>query len=1056
MQRDGHHASGTAAADGILTVDEDGTITMANPAAAGLFGYQPDELAGRPLPELLPALASDRFADRLTPYVPAAATVLQGRRRDGTALTVEVLAGQTQLGDRRFFTLLLRDRALPAGRGDDAYLLDALMEFLPDNIYFKDAASRFIRISRAMAKRFGLTDPADVVGKTDADFFTPEHARQALADEQGILRGGEPLIGEEERETWPDGRETWVSTTKTALRDHDGGVVGTFGISRDITDRKRAEAALRDSEALYHSLVESLPLSVFRKDLDGRFTFGNHLFCQALGITPSQLVGRTDRDFFPSHLAEKYRADDRTVIEEGTAVEAVEEHQDPGGQTRFVQVIKTPVHDARGEVVGTQGIFWDVTDRLRAQEELNRAKEAAEAASQAKSEFLANISHEIRTPMNGILGMTELALDTDLTPEQREYLGMVKASAEVLLCTLNDILDFSHIEAGRLSLEHVPFGLREGLGDTMKALAARAHRKGLELACHVAPDAPDDLVGDPVRLRQVVVNLVGNAIKFTEHGEVVVRVEKAEEEPGAVVLHIAVRDTGIGISAEKQHLVFAPFVQADGSTTRRYSGTGLGLAIAERLVGLMGGRVWLESAAGLGSTFHFTARFALRGAAPFAVDLDGLAVLVVDDNATNRRILEELTAEWHLRPVGATGGAEALAELRRAAAAGQPYRLVLLDALMPGMDGFAVAREVAADAALRGTAVVMLSSTNGRPAGPADAPVAACLMKPVKPSELLDAIRSVLGGAVAVPVQPQPAPGGAAGPARSLHVLLAEDDAVSRKLVLRLLQKQGHLVSVAENGRAAVEALERGNFDLVLMDVQMPELSGLEATAEIRRRERATGGHVPVIAMTADALQGDREQCLASGMDGYVSKPIQAAELYQAIDGALAVSAAGAPQSDELDLTAALQGVGGDRGLLRELAVEFLQSWPERVAELRQSAASGDTRGLVRLAQMVRAAAAQVGARAAAAAAERLEGLGRGGTLAGAADACAALEERLRRVGPMLRQVAGIGGEGPGAGDSRPRGGPAPDHGPEHGIDGVAHGGAAPCEPPGRKPPSGG
>ncbi len=1038
MQPHGRYASGTGAAEGILTVDEQGVITTLNDAATQLFGYAPHELIGQRLADLLPGLSSECLADRLAPYVPSAAHPLEGRRKDGSPLLVELVAGQTLLGQRRFFTLLLRDvtpRALlEAVRGADADLLDALMELLPDNIYFKDTQSRFIRINRAMALRFGLSDPAEAIGKTDADFFTPEHAQEALASEQAILAGAQPLIGHEERETWPDGRETWVSTTKIALHDRQGRVVGTFGVARDITDRKRTEAALHDSEALYQSLVENLPLQVYRKDLDGRFTFGNQLFCHGLGVSPAELVDRTDYDFFPPRLADKYRADDQTVIEHDTALEAVEEHPDPDGQTRYVHVIKTPVHDARGEVMGTQGIFWDVTDRKRYEQELQKAKEAAEAASRAKSEFLANVSHEIRTPMNGILGMTELALDTDLTAEQREYLSMVKASAETLLGTLNDILDFSHIEAGKLVLEHVPFGLRDSLGDTMKTLAARAHRKGLELACQVDPDVIDSLAGDPVRLRQIIVNLVGNAIKFTEHGEVVVsvgvasdewRVKRQERQPEAapegvssfprpsslVPLHFSVRDTGIGIAPEKQHLVFAPFVQADGSTTRRYAGTGLGLAIVERLVALMGGKVWLESEPGRGSTFHFTALFTVHTASPGVIDLKGLRALVVDDNETNRRILQQMLSGWQMHPVAVCGGAAALEELRRAAAAQEPYPLMLLDALMPEVDGFAVAQEVHADPVLaEATAIVMLSSAGAASNGAAEVPVGASLIKPVKPSELLEAIRSVIGAArngSAAPTDSSTAP---AGDCRSLHVLLAEDNAVSQKLVLRLLEKRGHKVTMAQDGRQALAELQRGHFDLALMDVQMPLLSGFEATAEIRRREWMTGGHLPIIAMTADSLQGDRELCLAAGMDGYLSKPIQAAELYEAIERTLpAASAEESARTEELDWASALEGVGGDRGILKELAQVFLQCGPDWLAGLRRAMAAKDAPTLLRLAHAVRVAAGQLGARAVLQVAGQMETVGGSGDFSAAAGTCAELERALRRTAPILRRCAGLG-----------------------------------------------
>jgi len=794
---------------------------------------------------------------------------------------------------------------------------------------------------------------------------------------------------------------------------------------------------IRNREEMYRSIVETTNEWIWAIDPSGKLTYCNPAIEPILGYRPDELVGKDTLTLM--HTEDRRQFEQllhRLMAEKVGWTGLVLRWRHKNGHYCFLESNAVPVLGDDGQLSGYRGSDRDITERKQMEQELARARDVALQSARLKSEFLTNMSHEIRTPMNGIIGMTELALDTELTSEQSEYISMVKVSADSLLTIINDVLDFSKIEAGKLDLDSIMFNLRDCLEETAKAFAVRAHQKGLELVCQIGSEVPELVVGDPTRLRQVVVNLLGNAIKFTEQGEVVLQVEIESRGKDFAALHFIVADTGIGIPAHKQRLIFEAFTQVDGSTTRKFGGTGLGLTISSRLVKLMQGQIWVESGVVHGSKFHFTAHFNLPLNPPAQVvpanlaSLRNLPVLLVDDNMANLRVLEVMLSNWSMKPTVLGDSKSALVVLEQAGKAGKPFPLVLVDAHLPEMDGFGLVEGIQQSPSLGGPPIIMMLSSAGQPGDAVrcrELDIAAYLTKPVRQSELLDAILTVLGSA------PCKQPHGTLVTRHSLregkrllHILLAEDNVVKQKLAVRLLERQGHTVEVAGDGREALETLAKQSFDLVMMDVQMPEMNGFEVTAAIRSRERENGGHLPIIAMTAHAMKGDRERCFEAGMDGYMSKPIRVKDLLETIEKVVAPSFArgmaaerttvfdsapvfevplrgGAGSTEEiLDPPAVLARFEGNLELLQELVDLFLGESQQLMLEIRESVISRDSQLLALAAHRLKGSVGNFSDKEAYEAALRLEIMGQDGDLQHAEEAMAELEQAMERLTPAL------------------------------------------------------
>ncbi len=859
--------------------------------------------------------------------------------------------------------------------------------------------------------------------------FTPQSWKTLTDSLEKTMRTGSPY--EVELETVrSDGKRGWILARGEPQRDAQGAISLVCGIAQDITDRKLWEAELHSKTAFLEAQVNSTIDGMLVVDDRGQILLRNQKLVDLFQI-PSELLAQDNDEPVLAHAVSMVKEPDAFLAKvrhlyENHNETSRDEIELKDGTT--LDRYSSPVIDRDGKYYGRIWTFRDITKRKQAEQALITARIVAESANRAKSEFLANMSHEIRTPINGIMGMADLLLDSDLNVEQRENLEILKSSGESLLVVINDILDFSKIEAGKLEIQHVEFNLENTVTDTVRGMALRAHQKGLELSCAIDPDVPAAVMGDPGRLRQTLMNLIANAIKFTEHGEVVVRVNPNGCTDKEVECQFSVADTGIGIAPEKHSLIFEAFSQADSSTTRQYGGSGLGLAICAHLVGMMGGRLWLESELGKGSTFHFTVRFGVGSGEDVALsalhheaELAPLPVLIVDDNATHRTILKQMISPWGMDVSLAEGAEVALKIMVAANETGKGIRLAIVDAHMPGTDGFELVERMHQDPRLAGTVVTMLTSAaqKGDVERCRELGISAYLVKPVRKADLLAAIQTALGKNFASPASTNlvdkliPIAEGA-------RVLLVEDNRVNQIVGLRMLERFGCRTTLANNGQEALSLIARQEFDVVLMDVQMPEMDGLTATRHIREAERATGRHLPIVAMTARAMRGDRETCLSAGMDAYIAKPIDRKELETALrrftgtvpgvhpEKTKSQSAQTGPGST-WEPQIILEKIGGDEELLREVMEIFLEETPKLLVQLRTAVAGGQAHAVERMAHTLKGELSYFGAGAAVHARE-LEAIGRINDLRNAEQLLHLSEREVEGLMSAMRRA--IHGEG--------------------------------------------
>jgi PAS domain S-box-containing protein len=1035
-----------SALDAVISMNAAGKVVGWNAQASEYFGYRASETHGRSLAELIiPPEFRAAHSAGLTRFLKTGEGPILGKRlhltalrRDGSTFPVELSVNVARVAGEPIFHAFLRDISEQVST---LAQLDAsqqkfrlLLESTAEAIYGIDLAGKCTFCNPACLRMLGYDSLDDVLGKSMHELMHYRRADGTPYDVEecpiySALRDNAESHIDNEVFWRKDGTNFPVEYWSYPIVDN-GVTTGAVVTFFDITEKK-ADAEHR---ARLAAIVDSSYDAIIGRDLMGTIAAWNSGAQLVYGYAAEEAIGRN----ISLILAPGQSAEEPEIVEarrNGARLDQFETTRcRKDGREIPVSITVSPIVDASGRLVGSSTIERDITQQQNYEAELTREKERAEraqrqaeAALRVRSEFLANVSHELRTPMNSILGMLQLARDEELSPTLRDYVETAHGSAASLLDLLNDILDFSRLELGKFTIDEAPFNLRATIDEAVKSVSPAAFGKGLELVCDIAPETPDALIGDEVRLRQIVLNLVGNAVKFTETGEIVVSVSVVRLWPGEARLKFSVRDTGMGIASRDQERIFEAFAQADASTTRRHGGVGLGLAICNELLRRMGSRLTLKSELGRGSEFSFLISFPRppgNSAAPMPLrfeQLRGLPVLVVDDNETNRRILEHTLRSWKLEPVLASDAEQGLALLRDASREGQPFPLALIDALMPGMDGLTLSEAIRNDQDICRPPIVLMISSADRQAFAQrtdELQVSAFLTKPVSQSDLLDALMQCLE--IAPPEVPQPPMAAGRSKLRPLAVLLVEDTPANQKVVSSVLSKRGHMVTVAQNGREAVNLVQSGNFDVILMDVQMPIMDGFQATAAIRSIENGSPQPTPIIAMTAHAMRGDREKCLAAGMDAYLAKPIDVQELLAMVEGVRrdesgdtkaelkkAAGLATAAQPGVVDIEAAMQRLAGDMDLLRELATMFAEDAPQLLEKLEQGINERDASQVRRAAHSLKGLAANFGAARCVSVAQELELLGKQGTLDPAPPALATLRECLVELDAALLPYRG-------------------------------------------------